>query len=731
MRGVIYQRTLARTPGGGSVYGFFLQNTGMTRDADASTSDGIFVFTGRLPALPRDDTPGTYVPAVGDEVVLRGRVAEFNFLTEITSPRLVGVVRREVNLDAEVPAFEAAPPDSLQEADCYWERREGMRAGVPAGSIVTSRRSVFASNLDAEVWVIRGDHPVALRGNPYARRVFRDPHPYDNVTSQLFDDGNGYRILMGSLGIKAAAGANRVLIAPARTFDIVTEVAIGGVHFSFGKYSVQPERQVRLAGGPDPSANGPLRPFDRAFEYSVVTFNVRSLYDFRDDPFDRCDFSGNPGCPGVSPPFDYLPASTTAYQRRLGELASQIVNDLRGPDIIMVQEAEDQDICAVAGGTLSCGTTDNADGKPDVLQELALTIERMGGPRYAAAVDRDGADDRGITSAYLYRTDRVELVPPDPADPVLGVRPRVQYRGAGLAYNAQAQNPKALNAVLPPDVDRSTGVDGRNVYTRAPQVARFRVWRSRIGASAFATVYAVNNHFSSMPAARVGQRREQAAYAAAIIAALRRIGPDVRVIAGGDLNVFPRPDDPFAPGQPLYPSDQLAPLYALGLANLWDRLKETAPLGAYSYIFQGQAQTLDHLFVTPALLADLIDVWASHVNSDWPDAHDADGPRGVADHDPLGARFNALTIGGLMNVLEHLRAAGAIRESRAAAALNGRLIRARAYAAAGLRAAAKGELRAFVSEVQGAAPRLATKAAAEVLRQETMLLLARGFEPPR
>ncbi len=101
---------------------------------------------------------------------------------------------------------------------------------------------------------------------------------------------------------------------------------------------------------------------------------MENLYDFRDDPFDGCDFLGNTGCPGVNPPFDYVPASAEEYNEQLAALADQIRRDLHSPDVILVQEAEDQDICTVSGGALVCGATDNADGKPDTLQELALTI---------------------------------------------------------------------------------------------------------------------------------------------------------------------------------------------------------------------------------------------------------------------------------------------------------------------------------------------------------------------
>lgn len=727
IQGVIHQRTLARTSAGGSQNAFFIQNTSATADGNPFTSDGIFVFTGSSPTIARDDgVPGQYTPTVGDEVILRGRVAEFFFLTQITGPRLVQIVRTGVDLNAEVPAFDVAPPDNALAADCYWERGEGMRARVADGSLVVGRRQVFASTADGEVWVIRPDHPVALRGDPFARRVFRDPHPLDNIADPLFDDGNGYRILLGSLGIKATAGNNQALIAPARTFDHLSAAGVGGVYFAFNKYSVQVREQLALVPGLDPSSNAPLQPFDRALHYSVVTFNVENLYDFRDDPFDGCDFTGNPGCPGVNPPFDYVPASDAVYRRRLEELASQIVNDLRAPDIVMVQEAEDQDICAVAAGALACGATNNVDGKPDTLQDLALAIQRLGGPRYDAADDRDGADDRGIISAYLYRTDRVELLAADVADPVLGASPQVQYRAAGLPSNTQVQNPKALNAVLPADVDLSTGVDGTNVYTRAPQVALFRVWRAQVGASAFTHLYVVTNHFSSGPDIRVGQRKEQAAYNAAIVAALQERNGDVRIIAGGDLNVFPRPDDPFAPGHPLFPSDQLAALYARGLTNLWTRLVAAAPSSAYSYVFEGQTQTLDSLFVTSSQLAELTGVWASHINSDWPLDHDADGPRGVSDHDPQGARFRALTVDGLIELLWYLRAAGAVIGQNTAVNLNGHLARARIFAAEGQRAAYEAQLRAFMNQVEGFAPRFVTRAAADALKGEASLLLLSG-----
>ena len=76
------------------------------------------------------------------------------------------------------------------------------------------------------------------------------------------------------------------------------------------------------------------------------------------------------------------PASDAEYQQRETEIAHQVIVDLHAPDVIAVAEAEDQDICTVQSWTLVCGTTNNADGKPDVLQELAIHIHQLGGPDY-------------------------------------------------------------------------------------------------------------------------------------------------------------------------------------------------------------------------------------------------------------------------------------------------------------------------------------------------------------
>jgi predicted extracellular nuclease len=631
VRGVITQKTLARTASGTPQNGFFLQSRLSATDGDPTSSDGIFVFMGSFTSLI-----GGYMPKVGDEVILRARVSEFQLLTELSSASLASKLASGVDVRAEVAVTDARPPSDSLLADRYWERHEGEQFRVRAGSTVTGARDVFSSTMDSEIWLIDREDPLQSREDPFARQVYRDPHPMDNDTLHFFDDGNGNRILVGAQGVKAVAGDINALVPPARDFDSVTEDAYGGLSFGFGKYSIQ-AAAISFTHGVDPADISPPRAADRNEEFAVATFNIENMYDYRNDPFDGCDFTGDTGCEGVSPPFDYVPASEQAYQDHLNGIATQIVESLHSPDLLLIQEAEDQDICTVSGGAMVCGTTNNADGKDDVLQELSLAIAAAGGPAYDTAYDRDGADARGIVAAFLYRTDRLS---PASATSVLTATPGVTYRGTPLPYNLQVSNPKSLNAVLPADVDTSTEVDGSNVYTRAPQVARFTVL-AKPGSTDSLTLWAVSNHFSSTPDKRIGQRTEQAAYGAAIVQAIQASDPAARVVYGGDLNVFPRPDDPIARTDSDTPSDQLRALYDAGLRNLWETLAADVPTSAYSYSFAGQAQTLDHLWITEPLYNDLVQVRAAHVNAGYPVDDFTDGARGLSDHDPQVALFGS------------------------------------------------------------------------------------------
>ena len=146
----------------------------------------------------------------------------------------------------------------------------------------------------------------------------------------------------------------------------------------------------------------------------------------------------------------------------------------------------------------------------------------------------------------------------------------------------------------------------------------------------------INNHFKSSPDICTGHRTEQAKYNAALVQFIEGAKPGARIVVGGDLNVYPRPDD-IGYGA----SDQLGSLYdpALGLQNLWEVLLAEHPESAYSYVYLGMAQTLDQMFVNQPLLADLQQFHIAHINSDFPADYPDDVARGTSDHDPNVAIF--------------------------------------------------------------------------------------------
>ena len=67
----------------------------------------------------------------------------------------------------EIETTEANPPDSLADANRFWERHEGMRFHVDEDAYVVAARDGFPSTKDAELWVIRGDHPIDEREDPF------------------------------------------------------------------------------------------------------------------------------------------------------------------------------------------------------------------------------------------------------------------------------------------------------------------------------------------------------------------------------------------------------------------------------------------------------------------------------------------------------------------------------------------------------------------------------------
>ncbi len=141
-------------------------------------------------------------------------------------------------------------------------------------------------------------------------------------------------------------------------------------------------------------------------------------------------------------------------------------------------------------------------------------------------------------------------------------------------------------------------------------------------------VILINNHFTSMSGgerATEPRRVAQAQWNAQLVTRILEQDPNALVVVLGDLNSF-------------YRSPPIDKLRACRLHHVYEKVEPDIP---YTYIFQGESETLDHILVSDALYAHLDYVSALHTNADFPlPAPDDPRPLHVSDHDPLIAVFD-------------------------------------------------------------------------------------------
>ncbi len=588
---------------------FMIQNTKARADGDPRTSDGVFAF---LDVDQPEDLPEElkkYVPREGDEIVLQGRMLKVKDVPRLSFGTVREIRRREVDLDRELEVVTAAPPDDTDAALQWWMERDGMRIRIPAGAQTIGPLKGWAGMPRGEISLIAAGHPILQRRDPYTRRIFRAAH-------DLGPDLPKTAVRGMVISMRPPPAKEGVTRSAPRTFDRTSRDLTGGVRFEEGQPYVALRDNPEFTQGPAPDAQQPPAPDVPSNTLRVATFNLENFYDYTDDPSDDNDFRSSKG-----EMEDYVPASDADYRLRLAGLARQILNDLHAPDVLMLQEVEDQDVLPAKDES---ALTDNADGVPDVLADLVAEIQKQGSVTYRAGLDRTGADRRGITCGFLWRPDRVRVHEPAPDDPLLGTDPQrsIATESDLVFYGFRAAPVRALNLATP---------SGGRALSRGVQVLAVQ---PLAGTDAKGPVYILNNHFKSQPTGFLKQRLQQAAFNARLATLLMKKYPEARVLVGGDLNTYPRPDE----ATPEKPSDSLGPLYAADLFNLHEELLHRQPPSAYTYVYQGTAQTLDQMFASPGLRARLKDVRVIHINSDF--TYNPGTPwRGASDHDPVLATF--------------------------------------------------------------------------------------------
>ncbi len=141
------------------------------------------------------------------------------------------------------------------------------------------------------------------------------------------------------------------------------------------------------------------------------------------------------------------------------------------------------------------------------------------------------------------------------------------------------------------------------------------------------TVYALVNHFSSMAGgekATAPRRTAQAEWNVTLVKQILAAHPQAYIAVMGDLNSY-------------YDSPPLDALRDGGLRHVYEAVSGERP---YTYVFQGESETLDHILVTPSLFEHLVRVSPLHIDADYPPPTPGDeSPLRVSDHDPLVAVF--------------------------------------------------------------------------------------------
>ncbi|HET7711847.1 MAG TPA: endonuclease/exonuclease/phosphatase family protein [Thermoanaerobaculia bacterium] len=177
--------------------GFFMQTPVARADADEATSNGIYVFTGSVPAV-----------RAGDVVRVTATVAEFFGLTELTTPTIT-----VTSSNSAVPAAAM-----LQPGDATLERFEGMLVQVSNGTAAAGT-----------------DRFGAVKAVASAVRPFREPGiEAPGLPGLPVWDGNQE---IFEVQTDAFGAARPAVVGGARI-----HVAEGPLGYSFGSYEIWPLR---------------------------------------------------------------------------------------------------------------------------------------------------------------------------------------------------------------------------------------------------------------------------------------------------------------------------------------------------------------------------------------------------------------------------------------------------------------------------------------------------------
>ncbi|WP_435970746.1 endonuclease/exonuclease/phosphatase family protein [Streptomyces sp. Qhu_M48] len=536
--------------------GFWIQDP--EGDANPATSEGLFVFTSSVPTV-----------AVGDAVSLSGTVTEYvpggltsgnQSLTQLSKP-VVTVVSQGNPVPAPVtisswsvpsrytPEGDPAAQGSIngltlnprEYALDYYESLEGTNVRIG------SSRVVGATDPYSELWVTV---------KPWENRNRRGGTVYGS-----YEDQN-----TGRLQIQSLTPIAQQPFPKANVGDRLTGTTEGPLDFNqFGGYTLTARTLGTVV---DRGLERETTDRQHRNELAVATYNVENL-----DPSDP--------------------------QEKFDALAKAVVDNLASPDILALEEIQDNN-GARNDGTVAADQT---------VKKFTDAILAAGGPAYEwRSVDpennKDGGEPGGnIRQVFLFNPERVSFTDRAGAD-------------ATTATTVTGRKGHAELTLSPGRVDpANTAWES----SRKPLAGEF-VFRGR-------TVFVIANHFGSkggdesivshhQPPNRSSEAKRllQAQAVNGFVKQLLAVEKQADVLVVGDINdfEFSGTTKALTEGGALYPA------------------VNSLPRGErYSYVYQGNSQVLDQVLTSPGVRHFEYD--SVHINAEFADQD--------SDHDPQVLRF--------------------------------------------------------------------------------------------
>ncbi|KAK4168157.1 Endonuclease/exonuclease/phosphatase [Cladorrhinum sp. PSN259] len=549
-------------------------------DNDRATSEAIYVF-GSV----------TQTVAVGDIISLDGKVSEYRsantylYLTEITSPTNVKVLSSGNTVTPLVLGEGDLLPPTVQ----YTSLDGGDIYAVPNGvnNISAVNPILEPTKYGLDFWESLSGELVTIK----KPTVTKQPNSYGD-TWVVGDWKTTGRNSHGGITMsdKDSNPESIIIGAPLDSTKNPTNTKMGDqleqitgiVTQTFGFYYILPLTKVTVSTSASAVVSpSTLKSQGNCKGVTVGSYNVENL------------------------------APTSSH---MSKVANHIVTYMNSPDLLFIQEVQDNSGATDGDNIVSANVT---------LSALSAAIKTAGGPTYAfvevapAAPNVDGGAPGGnIRQAYLYKSDLLSLYKPN--------------QGTGndrttVLAGAKKDDPPYLSF----NPGRIEPASEAWTASRKPLAA---AWVVKGAAKPF---YTVNVHFTSKGGGTslhgdirppinggVERRTLQANVTGSFVAGILALDKKAAVIAAGDFNEFSF----VKPMKTFEAITKMKDLDVVVKAPLEDR---------YTYAFDMNSQALDHMMVSPSIACHVatkfehlhLNSWATYANV-------------VSDHDPSLGQFN-------------------------------------------------------------------------------------------